>query len=101
MAIGMAGGGTRNPLWCQIIADVIGQDILVNPAADLGLWGAACLGAAAAGKDDPIQLAGREENIEHYTVNREAHAAYDDVYARYVIVSQAEQDIVSRLESRS
>jgi len=101
MAIGMAGGGTRNPLWCQIIADVIGQDILVNPAADLGLWGAACLGAAAAGKGDPIQLARREENIEHYTVNRETHAAYDDVYARYVIVSQAEQDIVSRLESRS
>ncbi len=100
-AIGMAGGGGQNPIWCQIIADVIGQDILVNPAADLGLWGAACMGAAASGKGDPVQLARRKRDVTRYRANRKAHAAYRDVYARYSVLSEVERETVARLESRS
>ena len=35
----LTGGGSRNASWCQIIADVIGEAVLVSHASDQGLWG--------------------------------------------------------------
>lgn len=85
----LTGGGARNPVWCQIIADVIGQDVLVNPASDLGLWGAACLGRAAVTGDDAIALTRRREDITRYATDAKAHAAYDMPYTRYAVLSEA------------
>jgi sugar (pentulose or hexulose) kinase len=85
----LTGGGARNPVWCQIIADVIGQDILVNSASDLGLWGAACIGASAVSGDDPIALAARDETLVRYACNLENHAAYGAVFNRYQMLSDA------------
>jgi sugar (pentulose or hexulose) kinase len=87
----LTGGGARNPVWCQIIADVIGQDVLVNTASDLGLWGAACIGAAARTGDDPIILSKRKESIALYACNPENHAAYGAVFDRYQSLSNALQ----------
>lgn len=95
----LTGGGARNPVWCQIIADVIGQDVLVNPAVDLGLWGAACLGAAAESGEDPIRLAAREENITRYESDAARHAAYGPVYARYELLSNAMQALQPKLDA--
>lgn len=85
----LTGGGARNPVWCQIIADVIGQDVLVNTASDLGLWGAACIGAAARTGEDAITLAAREEDMIRYPCNPAHHAAYAPVFARYRDLSDA------------
>ena len=85
----LTGGGARNPVWCQIIADVIGQDVLVNVASDLGLWGAACLGAASVTGADPIDLSKRDETIKRYVANPENHAAYGAVFERYQTLSDA------------
>ena len=85
----LTGGGARNAVWCQIIADVIGQDVLVNVASDLGLWGAACLGAASVSGADPIDLSKREEAIERYISNADNHAAYGAVFERYQTLSNA------------
>ena len=86
----LTGGGARNPVWCQIIADVIGQNVLVNPASDLGLWGAACIGAAAVSGADPMALAARSsEDLVTYYTSPDRHAAYGSVFERYRSLSDA------------
>ncbi|MEM6387786.1 MAG: FGGY family carbohydrate kinase [Pseudomonadota bacterium] len=92
-AVRLTGGGARNAQWCQIIADIIGQDILVGEATDQGLWGAACIGAAATGAGDPVNLARREDRETRYAKNAEAHATYGHVYARYEFLSRSYQGI--------
>ena len=89
--IHLTGGGARNPVWCQIIADVIGQDVLVNPSSDLGLWGAACLGRAAQSGADPIALAQRSVPVDRYAAAPQRHAAYGPIFARYRTISTAMQ----------
>lgn len=85
----LTGGGARNALWCQIIADVMQVPILVAEASDHGLWGAACLGAAAAGQGDACQLARRDEATLRYDPDPATAAAYDAAFARYRTVSDA------------
>ncbi|AMM86001.1 FGGY family carbohydrate kinase [Martelella sp. AD-3] len=95
----LTGGGSKNPVWCQIIADVIGQDIVVSPASDQGLWGAACLGAAAAGLGDAIALSRREETAVVYRARPEIHARYSTVYRRYALISSAMRTLQTALNS--
>ncbi|GFE51212.1 carbohydrate kinase [Roseobacter cerasinus] len=86
----LTGGGAKNPVWCQIIADVMGQPVLVSAAADHGLWGAAALGAAAAGLGDAVKLAAaRADVFDTYTPQN--HAAYERVFERYTTISQHQQ----------
>lgn len=84
----LTGGGARNELWCQIIADIMGAPIEVSKATDHGLWGAACLGAAAQGAGDPCQLARRTEDTVQYQPNAQAVSAYDDVFQDYLTLSR-------------
>lgn len=52
------GGGTRNPLWNQIKADVIRMPLELSDEPEAGLKGAALLGATGAGLiDDPAAAA--------------------------------------------
>jgi sugar (pentulose or hexulose) kinase len=95
----LTGGGSKNAVWCQIIADIIGQDVIVSQASDQGLWGAACIGAAAAGQGDPISLAQRTEAQNVYQSDQTAHAAYCDVYRRYALISTAMQRLQEDLNS--
>ncbi|MCY4288810.1 MAG: FGGY family carbohydrate kinase [Aestuariivita sp.] len=85
----LTGGGARNAVWCHIIADVIGQDVLVNSTSDLGLWGAACIGAAAATGQDPIDLSKRDHCINRFGSNPEHHTAYNAVFDRFQALSDA------------
>ncbi|WP_299965826.1 FGGY family carbohydrate kinase [uncultured Roseobacter sp.] len=85
----LTGGGARNPVWCQIIADVMGQDVLVKPADDLGLWGASCIGRAAVTGENAIGLTRRQGQVTRYRCDATAHAAYEGPYARYTMLSDA------------
>ena len=80
----LTGGGSRNPLWCRIIADVIGQPVLVSAASDQGLWGAAVLGASAAGLGEAVALAHRDEKLETFDPSR--HDQYEPAFCRYSTV---------------
>ena len=40
----LTGGGARNPLWCDILASVLGATIVASDASDHGLWGVALIG---------------------------------------------------------
>lgn len=89
----LTGGGARNGLWCQVIADIMGTVIEVSQATDHGLWGAACLGAQANGGGDACALAARSEQATRYMPDATAWAAYDKVFENYCTLSNACQEI--------
>ncbi|MFY0595600.1 MAG: hypothetical protein JXQ85_04120 [Cognatishimia sp.] len=89
--IRLTGGGAKNPLWCQIIADVMQTPIQVSDASDHGLWGAACLGAAANDKGAACTLAARDENSTVFHPNSTNGLAYDKAFAIYKSLSQTAQ----------
>lgn len=56
----LTGGGARNALWCDILANVLGTTIVASDVSDHGLWGVSIIAAASIGKrlieDHPPQL---------------------------------------------
>lgn len=88
----LTGGGARNPLWCQIIADIIGVTVLANAGEDHGLWGAALIGGGATGALDPM-VAHRDEEFAVYTPDPTAHTAYDKLFATYLKTIEASRAI--------
>lgn len=95
----LTGGGSRSEAWCQIIADVVGQPVVTNAAFDQGLWGAACLGAAATGLGDPVALAAREETQRLYEPDAARARAYDAVWRRYEILSRGMRALHDELKA--
>ena len=96
-AIRLTGGGSKNALWCQIVADIIGRPVVVSPASDHGLWGAACIGAAAAGYGSAVELSRRDEELATYAPDRQRRQAYDGVFARYRILSDSSRSAHRKL----
>ena len=95
--IRLTGGGSRNDVWCGILADVLGEPISVSAAADHGLWGAACIGASATGAGDACDLARRDEGARFYRPDPARHAVYERIFARYLAVSAASPAIWAAL----
>lgn len=94
----LTGGGAKNPVWCQIIADVMGQPVQVSVASDHGLWGAAALGASAAGLGNAVVLAGqRDEALETY--DPKMTKEYGAVFARYAAVSRYHRALQAELSN--
>lgn len=89
----LTGGGSRNALWCQIIADALQVPIVVSDVSDHGLWGAACIGAAAAGQGDACSLARRTEKTRRFDPDTTVKPAYDTAFDRYLTLSKACQAI--------
>ena len=81
----MLGGGSRSPLWCQIIADVLGRPIKLvreqeSTALGAGIHAAAALGLYA----DSLAAAEAMTGIERsYQPDASAHARYTDIFAAY------------------
>lgn len=88
----LTGGGARNALWCQIVADVLGTTILANTAEDHGLWGAALIGGVAAGLLTPAQ-ARREEAFTAYAPQAQAAATYTRQFAIYLHAIEASRTL--------
>lgn len=88
----LTGGGARNSLWCQIVADILGVNIIANASEDHGLWGAAVLGAAAAGLCDPLDAA-RDEDFDSYAPCPDAHATYSRHFQTYLQAIKASHAI--------
>ena len=84
----LTGGGSKNPVWCQIISDVIGAPVIVSEASDQGLWGAACIGASSAGFGDVMALVSRNEKVSRFEPDAEKHTAYCTIFKRYQLLSE-------------
>ncbi len=74
------GGGARNPVWCQLRADLLGRRVRLARMSDSAV-GAAMLAARSVAPDISLQdlMAVREE----YEPNHRVAARYDELYARF------------------
>lgn len=93
----LTGGGSRNTVWCDILAEILGVDILISTEADHGLWGAACIGAAANGRGDACDLAVRNETTRTHVADPARHSAYNKIFGRYLKASEASPAIWAAL----
>jgi xylulokinase len=81
----LLGGGARSPLWCQIIANVLGRNVKLAREQESTALGAGIHAAAAAGLYPDLRTAadamtGTEKS---YAPDSAAHARYGDIFAAY------------------
>lgn len=78
------GGGAKNPVWNQIIADITGVELVLLEQSECGSLGAAMLGAVSMGWYGSVEEA-QSRNAVRTVVrpNPELFEAYDAGYRRY------------------
>ena len=84
-----AGGASKSPLWCSILADVLGLPVKVPVVKEATALGAAILAGYGIGVFDDISAAARrlvrwdktyEPNMENHTVYEKMYPAWREVY---------------------
>lgn len=85
----LLGGGSKSPLWRQILCDVLGQPLL-KPAVDDAAFGAALLAGVAVGVfADWRSAVGNCVEVEQILQpDGEAHARYDDYFEVYRAIAR-------------
>ena len=81
----LLGGGARSPLWCQIIANVLGRDVKLAREQESTALGAGIHAAAAAGfykdiRDAADAMTGVEKR---FTPDATSHARYAGIFEAY------------------
>jgi xylulokinase len=81
----LLGGGARSPLWCQIIANVLGRSVKLAREQESTALGAGIHAAAAVGLHKDIRTAadamtGTERNFEP---DMASHQRYSDIFQAY------------------
>lgn len=81
----MLGGGSRSPLWCQIIANVLGRSVTLvreqeSTALGAGIHAAAALGLHADLRAAAGAMTGTEKE---YAPDAKAHARYNAIFEAY------------------
>ena len=81
----MLGGGSRSPLWCQIIADVLGRSVQLVREQESTALGAGIHAAAAVGLHADIRAAADAmTGIEKaYQPDMQAHERYSGIFEAY------------------
>jgi len=80
----ISGGGTRSPVWRQIIADVLGVELVTVNTAEGAAYGAALLGATGVGAFASVEEACNSViSITGSTVPGENQAVYEQHYPAY------------------
>lgn len=87
-ALSLIGGGGRERVWCQILADVLGQDVAVFRDSDtLPAMAVASIALLAMGKIGSYtqftDLISGEGDRVLYRPDLAAHRMYDGLYERY------------------
>lgn len=78
------GGGAKNPIWNQIIADITGVELVLLEQSECGSLGAAMMGAVNMGWYDTIadaQVQNKARKIVY--PNKSLKETYDKAYERY------------------
>jgi erythritol kinase (D-erythritol 1-phosphate-forming) len=87
----LTGGGARNALWCDILANVLGTTIVASDASDHGLWGVSMIAAAAVGKLSIDDHTPRPEKTRRHEPDPRAVETYErlyDVYEKTIMASR-------------
>jgi autoinducer-2 kinase len=79
------GGGARSPLWAQLLADVLGQDVRVPPVTEASALGAAILAGVGVGAfdDAAATAAALAGGGRVHEPDPAAAAVYDDCFGRW------------------
>jgi len=98
-AIRLIGGGSKSPLWRQILADCLGLPIhsLALTAEATG-WGAAVAGGVGVGLFDWAIAAQRAQVVEIALPQATNQAMYDEMTPLFLAAYQALEPLYSRLE---
>jgi xylulokinase len=88
-ALRLAGGGSVHPAWRQMLADVLGRELVAVDTSDASVRGAALLGGIASGiwadAAATTSVAPRMHVVATPSIKQAS--AYDEVYARYLRLS--------------
>jgi len=82
------GGGSKNPIWNQIIADITGVELVLPEQSECGSLGAAMLCAVSLGWYKDIAEA-QSRNGVRQVVTPVSDSAYEEGYRRYLRIFQA------------
>lgn len=86
----LAGGGSVRPAWRQMLADVLGRELVAVDTADASARGAALLGGIASGIWAGAAATAPVAPSTHVVATPSTRqTAYDEVYARYLRLSGA------------
>ncbi len=78
------GGGANSPLWRQILADVLGVELVTVNASEGAAYGAALLAATGAGVFPSVEAAcAAAIQVTGSTKPSQARGAYQDIYPLY------------------
>lgn len=91
-SITFASGASKSPLWCQIVADVLGVTVKVPLVKEATALGAAfCAGVGAKILPNLVYAADNFVTIEHtYTPNKENHKLYQAIFETWKQLSEAQ-----------
>ncbi len=79
-----SGGGTKSPLWRQIVADVLGVRLSLTQTAEGAAYGAAVLAGVGAGWGSSVpELAGAFVHVEGPATDPVSTGAYEGPYASF------------------
>ena len=93
-----AGGASKSPLWCQILADVLGLPVKVPAVKEATALGAAILAGYGVGLYDSIEEGAKrcvkwdrsfEPNMENHRVYEELYPVWRKVYEAQLALSDA------------
>jgi xylulokinase len=80
----ISGGGTKSPVWRQIISDVLGVELVTLNTAEGGAYGAALLAAVGGGEYASVDKACQEViSITGSTVPGKNSPVYEEIYPMY------------------
>ncbi|MFD5276999.1 FGGY-family carbohydrate kinase [Pseudarthrobacter sp. NPDC058362] len=93
------GGGSRSPVWCQIIADVMQRSVSVVRDPESTCLGAGMLAAAAVGIHDSVDTAAKAMSGTglSYEPRPAAAAAYERLYDVYRDIYPANRAVFAKL----
>jgi len=91
------GGGSKNPIWNQIIADITGVTLVLPEQSECGSLGAAMLCAVNMGWFESLQAA-QSCNKVREIVTPQSNPAYDKAFKRYLRLLQAVKPIFEEEE---
>ena len=84
------GGGAKNPIWNQIIADITGVELVLLEQSECGSLGAAMMGAVSMGWYATMADAQSQNKVNAIVApNKELKDTYDEVYDRYQMLFRA------------
>jgi gluconokinase len=83
------GGFARSPIWCQMMADIFDQEVVVPESIESSCLGAVVLGLYAIGKTDSLEIVSTMVGATNaYKPNKEHAAVYHQLLPIFIRISR-------------